>query len=244
MNMAGKNAVITGGTSGIGRAITEELLARGVNICMVSRNSVDRAAYLPQGHAITATVWSYRGDLGSDTDLEGFCDYATKQLSTVDILVHSAGAYHGGTVEQTPVEELDRLYRINLRAPYRLTRALLSRLRQSKGQIVFINSSAGLRGGAGLSQYASSKFGLRGLSDSLRQEVNSEQVRVLSVFPGRTASQMQEEVHRIEQRPFVPESLLQPRDIAEIVVKSLELAATAEVTDIHIRPFRSPISKV
>jgi short-subunit dehydrogenase len=157
--------------------------------------------------------------------------------------VHSAGAYYAGTVEDTPVQELDRLYRVNLRAPYLLTRSLLSSLRQSRGQIVFINSSAGIKGAAGLSQYASSKFGLHGLSDSLRQEVNADGVRVLSVFPGRTASKMQEEVHRIEQRAFVPGNLLQPRDIAEIVVKSLELPATAEVTDIHVRPFRKPDSQ-
>ena len=238
MNMAGKNAVITGGTSGIGKAIAMELMRKGVNVCLVSRNSVDSAAYLPAEYAGKPVLWSYKGDIASDSDLEGFCEYVTKELSTVDILVHSAGAYYAGTVEETPVQELDHLYRINLRAPYLLTRALLSRLRQSKGQIVFINSSAGLKGSAGLSQYVSSKFGLHGLADSLRQEVNGDEIRVLSVFPGRTASQMQETVHRIEQRPFIPENLLQPPDIAEIVAKSLELPATAEVTDIHIRPFR------
>ena len=92
-----------------------------------------------------------------------------------------------------------------------------------------------------LSQYASSKFALHALADCLRQEVNGDGIRVLSIFPGRTASKMQEEVHLMEQRAYDPESLIQARDIAEIVVKSLELPATAEVTDIHIRPFKKPI---
>jgi len=243
MNLAGKNAVITGATGAIGRAIAVELIGRGVNVCLLSRNSVDTQAYLEAGRSSKAVVWTYTGNLASDTDIAGFCDYIGEQVSAVDILVHSAGAYYAGTVEDTPVEELDRLYQINLRAPYLLTRLLLPKLKQSKGQIVFMNSSAGVKAGAGLSQYASSKFALHALTDSLRQEVNGDQIRVLSVFPGRTASQMQEAVYRFEQRAFDPENLIQPQDIAEIVVKSLELPATAEVTDIHIRPFRKPPSE-
>jgi len=61
-------------------------------------------------------------------------------------------------------------------------------------------------------------------------------VRVLSVYPGRTASAMQEEVHRIEGLPYRPERLLQPADVAASVVAALELPGTAEVTDLHIRP--------
>lgn len=242
MNLAGKNAVITGGTSGIGRAIAMELIGRGVNLCLLSRTDVDTSAYLEVGGSSKAVMWAYRGDLDSDSDLASFCEYIDTQISTVDILVHSAGAFYAGTVEATPVDELDRLYRINLRVPYLLTRLLLPKLKQSKGQIVFMNSSAGVKGAGSLSQYASSKFALRALSDSLRQEVNGDEVRVLSVFPGRTASRMQEEIHRHEQRAFEPENLIQPQDIAEVVVKSLELPATAEVTDIHIRPFRKPAS--
>jgi NADP-dependent 3-hydroxy acid dehydrogenase YdfG len=186
-------------------------------------------------------VWAYKGNLARDADLIGFCEYIGEQVATADILVHSAGAYYAGTVEDTPVEELDRMYRTNLRAPYLLTRLLLPRLKRSKGQIVFINSNAGLRGTAKQSQYAASKFALHALSDSLRQEVNGDEIRVLSVFPGRTVSQMQEAIHRFEQRAFDPENLIQPQDIAEIAVKSLELPATAEVTDIHIRPFRKSL---
>ena len=142
---------------------------------------------------------------------------------------------------ETQIDELDRLYRTNLRAPYLLTQMLLPRLKQSKGQIVFMNSSAGVRGAEKLSQYASSKFALRALADCLRQEVNSDGIRVLSVFPGRTASKMQEGVHLLERRAYDPESLIQPKDIAEIIVNSLELPSTAEVTDIHIRPFKKPV---
>lgn len=239
MNLAKRNAVITGATSGIGRAIALELIHKGVNICLLSRNDVDVKGCF--GVARSGCVWTYKGNLACDADLAGFCEYIREQVPTVDILVHSAGAYCSGTVMETQIDELDRLYRTNLRAPYLLTQMLLPRLKQSKGQIVFMNSSAGVRGAEKLSQYASSKFALRALADCLRQEVNSDGIRVLSVFPGRTASKMQEGVHLLERRAYDPESLIQPKDIAEIIVNSLELPSTAEVTDIHIRPFKKPV---
>jgi short-subunit dehydrogenase len=237
MDLTGKNAVITGGTGSIGKAIAMKLISRGVNACLLSRNSIDTSAYHEAERSGKVKVLTYKGNLTCDDDLEGFCKYIGEQVATVDILVQSAGVYYTGTIEDTPVEELDRIYRANLRAPYLLTRLLLPRLKRSKGQIVFINSSAGLRGGAKQSQYAATKFALHALSDSLRQEVNGNGIRVLSVFPGRTASQMHKADHRFEQHVFDPEDLIQPQDIAEIAVKSLELPATAEVTDIHIRPF-------
>ena len=74
------------------------------------------------------------------------------------------------------------------------------------------------------------------MADALRAELNPDGVRVLSVFPGRTASRMQEAVHRGEGRPYRPEALLQPADVAEAVLAALRLPPTAETTDLHIRP--------
>ena len=104
--------------------------------------------------------------------------------------------------------------------------------------MVFINSSAGLAARGHVGQYAATKHALKAVADSLREEVNSDGVRVTSVFVGRTATPMQEEVHRLEGRPYRPEWLLQPSDIAEIIVSALSLPRIAEVTDISIRPHR------
>lgn len=243
MNLAGKNAVITGATGAIGKAIAMALIGKEVNVCLLGRKDIDTSTYFESGCSSKVVVQAYKGDLENNAGLAAFCEYVSEQVPAVDILVHCAGAYYAGTVEDTPVEELDRLYRINVRAPYVLTQLLLPKLRQSKGQVVFMNSSAGVKAGARLSQYASSKFALHALSDCLRQEVNNDEIRVLSVFPGRTASKMQEAVHRFEQREFDPENLIQPQDIAQVIIKSLELPVTAEVTDIHIRPFRKPASE-
>lgn len=238
MCLAGKNAVITGGTSGIGLAITEKLLSKGVSVCLISRKPADTCRDLLENLHKTASVSCYQGDLSNEKDLLSFCKYAQKQMPTVDILIHCAGAYHMGTLEETPVAELDRLYRINLRAPYVLTQLLLPKLKHSKGQIVVMNSSVVKNDAANHSHYKSSKAALRALTDCLRQEVNCDGVRVLSVFPGRTASPMQKMIHQIEQRPYELQYLIQPADIAKIVINALELPATAEITDIHVRPSR------
>jgi NAD(P)-dependent dehydrogenase (short-subunit alcohol dehydrogenase family) len=157
----------------------------------------------------------------------------------VDILVHSIGLFRAGPIATSPIEDLDAQYRVNLRVPYLLTQELLPSLIERQGQVVFINSGAGshpARGSWGA--YSATKHGLRALADSLREEVNRKGVRVLTVFPGRTATPMQEEVHRFEGRPYDPSRFLQPEDVAASVVQALRLPRTAELTDLHIRPMR------
>jgi NADP-dependent 3-hydroxy acid dehydrogenase YdfG len=132
------------------------------------------------------------------------------------------------------------LYRINVRAPYLLTQILLPELKLSKGQIVFVNSSAGRRAGFNTSQYSATKYALRAIASSLRQEVNLEGVRVLSVYPGRTATPMQASVHAVEGKEFEVDRLLQPEDVAAAIVSALSLPLSAEVTDIEMRSLHKP----
>ncbi len=144
--------------------------------------------------------------------------------------------------ENAPIENLDSQYRINVRAPYALTKALLPMLRARRGQVVFINSSRGVIAGAGVGQYAATKHALKAIADSLREEVNADGIRVLSVFLGRTATPMQATIHKLEGKVFQPEKLLQPEDVASVVINALSLPRTAEVTDINIRPLAKPSS--
>jgi NAD(P)-dependent dehydrogenase (short-subunit alcohol dehydrogenase family) len=138
------------------------------------------------------------------------------------------------------MKEFDRQFAINVRAAYAVSQGLLPMLKSSQGEIVFLNSSAGLSGRAGSSQYAATKHALRGLADSLREEVNGEGVRVLSVYLGRTATPMQAAVHRSEERAYEPERLIRPEDVASMVVSALRLPRSVEVTDMTLRPMWKP----
>jgi len=89
-------------------------------------------------------------------------------------------------------------------------------------------------------QYAATKYALNAFADSLRDEVNEYGVRVIGIYPGQTASPMQARLYQTAQKTYVPERLLQPSDVAEVVLSVLNLPISAEVTDIAVRPMCSP----
>jgi NAD(P)-dependent dehydrogenase (short-subunit alcohol dehydrogenase family) len=185
-------------------------------------------------------VVSYAADVSRVSDIDGVSARLRADFGQVDLLVHCAGALALGTVEEAHVQELDRQYETNVRGPFLLTQALLPLLKVREGQVVFVNSTAGLVARAGVSQYAASKHALRALAESLREEVNPDGVRVLSVFLGRTATPMQAWVHEAEGKQYAPERLIQPDDVASIVLCALSLPRTAEVTEIRVRPMMKP----
>jgi short-subunit dehydrogenase len=233
--MGGRSAVVTGASAGIGRAIALRFLAEGARVCLVGRDLKTLQAAAASS-AAAERAWCCRADLAVDADVRDLADAIARNSWPVDILVHCAGIMRHGRLETTAVESLDEQYRTNVRAPYLLTQKLLPELKRRKGQIVFINSSIVHHAGVGTGLYSATKHALRAIADSLREEVNADGVRVFSVFPGRTATPMQEAVFRSEGRIYRPELLLQPEDVAETVAATLALARTAEVTNIDIRP--------
>src|SRR5207244_6434628 len=156
----------------------------------------------------------YQADLGLDSDITRLVASLKQDVKAIDTLVHSAGVIRLSSFESSSPDELDWHYKVNLRAPYLLTQGLLPMIKARQGQIVFLNSTAGLRAGAKASQYASTKHALKAVADSLREEVNSAGIRVMSLFLGRTASPMQASVDEMEHRKYGPELLLPPEERA------------------------------
>lgn len=230
-------AVITGAGSGIGRALALQLASQQAKLCLVGRNldKLNEVAHLARKTSLQ--VSAYQCDISEDEDIKTLKQLTEKDFGDVDLLVHSAGIISFGELRNTSVVELDRQYHTNVRAPYLLTQTLLPSLISRQGQIVFINSSAIYSVKAGGGQYCASKQALKAIADSLRAEVNTLGVRVVSVYPGRTASPMQEKIYETEGREYKPERLLQPEDVANTIISALSLPRTAEVTDINIRPF-------
>ncbi len=175
-------------------------------------------------------------DISDENAVLKFRDALVRIASEIAVLVHSAGTFARGPVERALVATLDAQYHANLRGPWLVTQALLPMIKLAAGEIVFINSSAGITARAEVGQYAATKHGLRALADSLREEVNSLGVRVLTVYLGRTATPMQLEVHQMEGKQYRPEMLIQPADVASVVLHLLTLPRTVEVTDVTMRP--------
>lgn len=237
--LAGKVALITGAGSGIGRAIAIDLARRGAVVCVVGRGRTALEETIGQ-FADPSRGRAYAADVTDDAAVARLVHQVKGDTGGLDILIHSAAAYFQGSLETSPVEELDTQYRVNLRAPYVLTQAALAMLKARRGQIIFINSSTGLVARAQVTAYAATKHGLKGLADSLRQELIGTGVRVVSVYPGQTATPMQEKRYGYEGRAYVPENLIQPEDVAELVGTVVCLPPTAEVTDLQVRPAIKP----
>jgi NAD(P)-dependent dehydrogenase (short-subunit alcohol dehydrogenase family) len=234
---AGRVAVVTGASSGIGRALALALASEGSRICAVGRNRTGLGDTVDMVRASGGCATPCEADLAVDDDSRRLVRFVETEFQNVDILAHCAGLILQDFMRDAAIQNFDVQYQVNVRAPYLLTQALLPLLKTSRGEVIFINSSVGLTTRRPeLGQYAATKHALRAVAESLREEVNADGVRVLSVYLGRTATPLQEKLHRQEARPYRPELLLQPEDVAATIVHALKLPRTAEVTDISIRP--------
>lgn len=227
--------VVTGAGSGIGRAIALRLQARGDALVLLAR-SPERAQALRADFAAAHTVIA---DL-SRPDLLAAAMDAAQLPGRVDSLIHSAGIAHLGAVADLSSSEWMAQLTVNLAAPAELTRILVPRLRAARGQVVFVNSGAGLTAHPQWSAYAASKHGLKALADALRGEEAPHGVRVTSIYPGRTATAMQAAIHEHEGAAYRPGDFIDPESVATMVLAALDLPPDANVTDVSVRPGPRP----
>jgi NADP-dependent 3-hydroxy acid dehydrogenase YdfG len=232
-----KLGVVTGASSGIGRAIALALAKQGAEVCLVARRRDVLEGVAREARANGTRSHVCAADLTVDADIHNLTQGLQRDFDRVDVLVLCGGAISHGPLDRASLADFDLMYRSNLRAHYAVTQALLPLLRKQRGQIVFINSSAGFRSPANVGQFSATQHALRAVADSLRDEVNSDGIRVLSVYPGRTATPRMAALFEKEGRAYRPELLMQPEDIAATVIHSLSLPRTAEVTDVSMRPF-------
>lgn len=231
-----KVALVTGAGSGIGRAVATTLASEGAHVHLVGRTKHKleaTAAEFPNG-APAPGVWPL--DLNIDASVEQLSRSLTAQVPGLDVLVLAAGELVQGTIAEMPVDQFDRLWASNVRSVYLLVQKVLPLVTARQGQIVFVNSSAGLGARPNGGQYAATKHALKALADALRAEVNAQGVRVLSIYPGRTATPRMERLYADGGQAYRPEVLLQATDVAATVADALSLPRTAEVTDLSIRP--------
>ena len=225
--------LITGAGSGIGAAVARRLLDRGDQVIAVARDAGrarEIAAEVPGASTLVA-----------DLSQPGRISWALSKQhlpERIDSLLHVAGIVDLGTVADLAPTLWEQQLAVNLVAPAELTRLLLPVLRVSRGQVVFVNSGAGLRANAGWGAYAASKHGLKALADALRAEEAEHGVRVASIYPGRTATPMQERVHQQEGSEYDPERFISADAVASTILTALDLPRDAEITDLTVRPGR------
>jgi len=221
--------LLTGGGSGIGAVLAERLLERGDELVLLARSAErahDLRAELPDATVLVA-------DLADASAVEAVADALPDRLDSV---VHAAGVVDLGPVASLTTEEWQAQLAVNLLAPAVLTRVALPAVRAARGTVVFVNSGAGLVAHPQWSAYAASKFGLRALADSLRAEEQEHGVRVTTVYPGRTATPMQQKVHDQEGKQYDASAWIDPATVADAVLHVLDLPGDATISDLTIRP--------
>jgi short-subunit dehydrogenase len=230
-------AVVTGATSGIGRAMAGMLVTHAYDLVVVSRSrsaleDLRRDLGL-QGGSVTPLS----GDLTDDATLAAIAAAVREDGRSIDLVVHSAGLVElGPLADDGTLARFDRQIALNARAPLALTHTLLPLVTDGTGHLVFVNSTAGLRANAHWGTYAASKYALRAVADALRDELRPRGIRVTTLFPGRTDTPMQREVHAAEGRSYDAGRLLSAADVAEVLRTVIALPPGAEVSDVTIRP--------
>jgi len=217
--------LITGVSRGIGRAVAELLLADGHRVCGIGRAPLDD---LPlAGHAVL--------DLAEPAGFAPALQPLLASVGRLDGLVHCAGVVRPGPLAETTPAEFADQFTVNVTAVAELTRLWLPALRAAGGTVLLVNSGSGLNARPPLSSYGASKHALRGYADALRQEEPG--LRVSTVYPGRTDTDMQRTVRAAEAGEYEAEAYLRPATVAGVIASVLALPRDATVTDLTLRPW-------
>ncbi|HET9499963.1 MAG TPA: SDR family oxidoreductase [Marmoricola sp.] len=222
---------VTGATSGIGEVLARQLHDRGDDLVLLARND-DKATRLAEAFPGCRTVVA---DLAGP---EALSDAIPVDLPDLDSVVHAAGVVDVALVAESSAESLAQTVVVNLVAPMLLTRALLEPVRRARGTHVFVNSGSGINANPQWASYNASKFGLRGFAAALGQEEAAHGVRVSSVFPGRTATAMQQQVHEQEGKEYDATEWIRPETVAGSILRIIDLGRDATVPEVVIRPNR------
>ena len=236
-----KVCVVTGVTGFIGLNVMRGLLMRGAKVIFLGRNPEKLALYQQQNDGrFPGRSAHFVANLESEEEVRSAARNALKVFGPVDILVNSAGLMLESPWDKASVtEHFENSFKVNVIAPFILCQELLDSLVAQKGQVVFVNSSSVQSIGYQKTPYTATKFAMKGLADSFREEFNRHGVRTLSVYPGRTATDMQRRLHAGRGEPFHPERLSQPEDVAGVILHLLQMPMTSEVTEFFLRPMQN-----
>ena len=230
-----KVAIISGGNKGIGRAIAFGLANEGCHLALIAR---DRDSLQKTGEELKRSgveVLTFQGDLTNDESITTFVQAVERKFGRLDILINNAGLGYFAPVAELKIEHWDAMFQVNIRAVFLLTQQALPLLRKS-GEAFIVNmaSLAGKNAFAGGAGYAATKHALIGFSRCLMLEERKHGIHVLTVCPGSVRTDFFK--HHPEAQAALAKNILEPEDVAQMVIESLKLPARALVSELDIRP--------
>jgi 3-oxoacyl-[acyl-carrier protein] reductase len=225
MLLEGKNAIVTGGSQGIGAAISLDLAREGANVCLTYRKHKDEAIeYAEQITAMGRKALALQCDIASFEDAESVVKAALDEFGRLDILVNNAGMNWDGVSWKMSEEQWDRVLEVNLKGYFNFTRHSAPLFKEQKyGKIVNITSINGLRGKFGQTNYSASKAGIIGYTKAVAKELGAFGVNVNAVAPGLIETSMlreseaRDKIVDLAMGEIVLKRVGQPEDLAYVV---------------------------
>ncbi len=227
MELCDKKVLVTGGGEGIGRAIAGALRAAGAEVAITGRRRdvLERTA-------AELDVWALPGDVSVEADVIATMEAFVARHGRIDVLVNNAGFGHFSPLVEMERERFEAVFATNVTGAMLMAReAARHFVRQRSGDLINVSSTSGLKGGAGSSAYAGSKFALRGMTECWREELRRHDVRVILINPSEVLTAFASHAG-YDQSPS--DKKLRPQDIADAVVGVLGMDARGFVPELSV----------
>lgn len=241
-SLSGKVALITGASSGIGEGTALALAEAGATVALAARR-VDRLQGLVKRiEAAGGVALPLPGDMMVEADATRVVEDTAAKFGRLDILINSAGVMQAGGVENCDLDEYRRVFDINLFATLYTSRAAIPHmLKQGGGDMITISSLAGRKGGPQTNAYSASKHAVNAMTDGMRQEFGGKNIRVCTLMPGATATEVGDSISDPNWRKAIQahvgkESAVLPSEVGETIVFILSLPRRVNISEICIRP--------
>jgi len=236
MELRGKNAIVTGASRGIGKAIVLALLEEQVRVLAVARTKENLSKLEQEVQSKDLTVDTFVCDVANEPEVKNCIQQAIKLWGGIDICVNAAGIAFADPIEDTSYEDWNRVMAVNAGGTFLFCREVFKLMKKKKeGRIVNIASVVGKKGYSQQSAYTASKHAVMGLSRVLAQEGASYNIIVHTLCPGGVDTDFIEKM-----RPDIPKKdLIQPEDCAQAVCWMLKLSDSAVIDNIDLRRWKS-----
>jgi NADP-dependent 3-hydroxy acid dehydrogenase YdfG len=240
--LAGKVALVTGASSGIGEAAALSLAGAGASVAVSGRRKERLDSLVRRIEQAGGKGLALRGDVSIEADATRAVKDTVAGFGRIDVLVNSAGVNEGGGIESLALDLWRKVIDINLMGTLYCCKAAVPAMKaQGGGDIINISSTAGRRAGSKFAAYTTSKFGVTGLTECLRQEVGGAGVRVCIIEPGATTTEIAESISDPKARDAIrahvtKEGAMAASDIADAILFVVTLPRRANVSQMLIRP--------
>jgi NADP-dependent 3-hydroxy acid dehydrogenase YdfG len=220
-----KNAVITGVSKGIGKALAVELLKEGYRVIGLGRN---------QGSLEHPNFNFFRADVRKHQEVESAFQSILKTYETIDVLVNNAGLGYFGFLEDMTYEQWNAMYETNVNGIFYCLKSVIPGMKKAQsGHIFNIASTAGVEGYPQVAAYCGTKFAVKGISQALYKELRDFGVKVTCVYPGSVKTDFFNDTH-ITAHDY----MLMPEDVAKMMVHTLQTPKNFHTVNLEIRPLQ------